>query len=412
MTEHSSWSDIAGPGRAERAEPASDAERFDILLVEDDPGDALLFQEYLEDIPAETGVRWATTLAKALAMIADRAPQCVVLDLHLPDATGDVGGVAAIQQACPAAAVVVLTGLADEPTGIVAVRAGAQDYLVKDQVSASLLYRVLRYSVQRKQAELAAADATQIRVRAEENSRLEHGLLPTPLLMPTAAPTPTITTRYRPSRLHALLGGDFLDVVQTPDGIVHALVGDVCGHGPAEAALGVCLRVAWRTLILTGLRGADLFARLEDVLVAERGPGNHFATCATLDLDPAERRVQVVAAGHQPPLLIQAGSVIELDTPHGMALGIAPGRREWPVTTVTLPRQGALMLYTDGLVEGHIGPGPERLGTEGLLKLILEAPAAIAAQPGLLLDYLIRTTHFLDADRHADDLAVLHLGWV
>ncbi|HEV2633575.1 MAG TPA: SpoIIE family protein phosphatase [Actinocrinis sp.] len=395
-----------------KTEPDPDFEQLDILLVEDDAGDAVLFQEHLHDIPVATTVRWVTTLAKAMAMLKERAPMCIVLDLHLPDAAEGVGAVTLFQEACPVAAVVVLTGLSDEATGIEAVRAGAQDYLVKDQVTGSLLHRVLRYSVQRKQAEIAAADARQVRVRAEENSRLEHGLLPTPLLMTTDASTPTITTRYRPSRLHALLGGDFLDVVQTPDGIVHALIGDVCGHGPAEAALGVCLRVAWRTLILTGMRGADLFGLLENVLIAERGPGNVFATCTALDLDPVRHTVQVISAGHPAPLLITSGvHAAELDTPHGIALGIAPNHATWPVTTVALPEAGALMLYTDGLIEGHTGHGHERLETEGLIGLIADTPPAIAAQPALMLDYLIRTTHFLDADRHADDLAVLHLDW-
>jgi serine phosphatase RsbU (regulator of sigma subunit) len=43
-------------------------------------------------------------------------------------------------------------------------------------------------------------------------------------------------TRYRPSRTNALLGGDFYDVVQTPDRTVHIVIGDVAGHGPDEAA--------------------------------------------------------------------------------------------------------------------------------------------------------------------------------
>ena len=61
-----------------------------------------------------------------------------------------------------------------------------------------------------------------------------------------------MVARYRPGRANALLGGDFYDVVETPDGTVHAVIGDVCGHGAAEAAIGVCLRVAWRSLVLAG----------------------------------------------------------------------------------------------------------------------------------------------------------------
>ena len=74
-------------------------------------------------------------------------------------------------------------------------------------------------------------------LRANENARLERGLLPSPLLLD--CPGVDIVAQYRPSRQFALLGGDFYDFVQTPDRTVHVMVGDVAGHGPDEAALGV-----------------------------------------------------------------------------------------------------------------------------------------------------------------------------
>ena len=56
--------------------------------------------------------------------------------------------------------------------------------------------------------------------------------------MPSATPV----TQSLPSRRDALIGGDFYDVVQTPDRTVHVMIGDVAGHGPDEAALGVALQ--------------------------------------------------------------------------------------------------------------------------------------------------------------------------
>ena len=84
---------------------------------------------------------------------------------------------------------------------------------------------------------------------ARENARLARGLLPSPLIFD---PRLTVATRYRPGGGQLQLGGDFYDLIETPDGWLHALVGDVCGRGPDEAALGVCLRVAWRTMVLAG----------------------------------------------------------------------------------------------------------------------------------------------------------------
>jgi len=383
-----------------------DGESYRILLVEDDPGDALLVEELLVDTRLGHELRWVQTLSAALDEVTWYAPDCVLADLHLPDASGMLT-VQALQKACPAAGVLVLTGMAESRAGVQAVRNGAQDYLVKGHVDADQLRRALSYAIHRKRAERAAAELRENRMRAQENARLERGLLPAPLLRSVNV---AATTRYLPGRDQSLLGGDFLDVVQTPDGTVHAVIGDVSGHGPDEAALGVCLRIAWRALILAGHRGADVFDHLEQVLVAERAPGEFFATCATLSFDPRSGEGTLHLAGHHEPLLLTSGpaSVSQVDAVYGTALGIAPGRRNWTATPLTLPSSGALLLYTDGLIEGYAGSGDRRLGPEGLLKLISQAPTDA---PDALLTHLVTTVRRLNAGRHTDDLAILHLGW-
>ena len=93
---------------------------------------------------------------------------------------------------------------------------------------------------------------------------MERGLLPSPLLLDD--PGVDIVARYRPSRENALLGGDFYDFVQTADRTVHVMIGDVAGHGPDEAALGVALRIAWRALTFAGLRGPERMRELNRIL--------------------------------------------------------------------------------------------------------------------------------------------------
>ncbi|NUP26734.1 MAG: response regulator, partial [Nocardia sp.] len=224
-----------------------------VLLVEDDPGDALLVEELVAD--AERGMRlvWVRTLAEAGDRLAAEVPDCVLLDLRLPDAQG-LEAVARIREYNDHVAVVVMTGLDEESTGLAALASGAQDYLVKGRVEPELFARAVRYAIQRKQAERTSAALQASQMRAQENSRLERGLLPTPLL--GADQAVDVVARYRPGRAHSLLGGDFYDVVQGPDGIVHAVIGDVSGHGPDAAATGVALRLAWRTLVLTGVTGS------------------------------------------------------------------------------------------------------------------------------------------------------------
>ncbi len=395
------------PARSEVAALAPQpAEPIRILLLEDDDGDALLVEELLADTRLRHELHWKTTLRAALQDADILAPDCVLADLHLPDASG-LHAVQELQRAYPEAGVIVLTGLAESQAGVQALASGAQDYLVKGKVDADQLRRALRYTVQRKRAELANAELRLNRMRGQENARLERGLLPTPLI---TGGDVTAATRYLPGREHALLGGDFLDAVQLPDGIVHAVIGDVSGHGPDEAALGVCLRIAWRTLTFAGVHGIDALSHLEQLLLAERRDNSSFVTCATLSFQPRTAEGVMYLAGHHEPILLDeaTGAREPVASKYGTALGIAPGAKNWTPTHLSLPKRGALLLYTDGLIEGYAGVGQRRLGVEGLLDLLADAPSG---DPDALLNHVVTAARNLNAGRHSDDVAIMHLSW-
>ncbi|MBF0660359.1 MAG: fused response regulator/phosphatase [Rhodococcus sp.] len=378
-----------------------------LLLIEDDPGDALLVEELVADSAPEMKVVWVQSLAAAREEFAVRMPDCVLLDLHLPDASG-LEAVAKVKQIAESVPIVVLTGLAEEQTGLAAVSVGAQDYLVKGRVEPDLFGRAVRYAIQRKQAEQASAALQAGQLRAQENARLERGLLPSPLLQATG--DFDVVARYRPGRTSALLGGDFYDVVQTEDGTVHVLIGDVSGHGPDEAALGVGLRIAWRTLVLTGVTGPRRLHKLEEILVAERSENRIFASVTNLSMSPDRRTVEVMRAGH-PGLLLRNGSSVDwLEAPGGPALGLLPTLSTWPVHEITLPSGAAIVLFTDGLFEGHRGEGRERLGEEGLLAL---ARACADLGPNDFTDSLIARAEELAESNGglSDDVAVVYVQW-
>ncbi|MBV2356323.1 fused response regulator/phosphatase [Streptomyces sp. J2-1] len=379
------------------------SELYRILLVEDDDGDALLVEELLLDTDLTHTLVRCRTAAEARRALTAAPVDCVLLDLHLPDASG-METVQAVQRDTHAA-IIVLTGLDEPRAGVDALAAGAQDYLIKGKVEPDLMQRAVRYAAQRKQAERANADLQLGRLRAEENARLERGLLPEPLL---SSATVTASSRYYPGRAQALLGGDFLDVVQTDDGQVHAIIGDVSGHGPDAAALGVCLRIAWRALTLGGHRDRRLLHLLEQIHIAERTGSDLFTTCTLITLDPDAGTLTLYLAGHHEPLLVTPEGAQEVAAAHGVALGIAPGLGTWHATVLRLPARGALVAYTDGLIEGFADGTGARLGVEGLLRIIdtIDAP-----DPGTHLDQLIARTRTLNADRHTDDLAVLRLDW-
>jgi len=329
---------------------------------------------------------------------------CVLLDLGLPDSQG-LNGLRQLLQLEPEAAIVVLTGQASEHLGEQAVRAGAQDYLVKGEVAGPMLNRVIRYAVERRRAEEAQRALHVAQIHAQENARLEHGLLPSPLLADARL---DVSARCLPGGKHMLLGGDFYDVVEASDGWVHALVGDVCGRGPAEAALGVCLRVAWRTLVLAGRPAEEILSTLSELLEHEREDDTMFATLCMTSVHPDRDSGWVRIAGHLPPLLLSRGGVAELPTLSAPPLGLSEVR-DWPGTRIRLDGSWSILLYTDGLIEGRIGKGSERLGSEGLMDLITDALGAPYQSGDELLDQVIDRVRELNGGDLDDDLAVLAL---
>jgi len=397
------------------AATTSGHDQVPVLLVEDDDGDALLVEELLLEVDAPVVVKRARSLGQATTLISDAA--CVLLDLGLPDSQG-LQGLRQLLSIEPEAAVVVLTGQASEHLGEQAVRAGAQDYLVKGEVDGPMLHRVIRYAVERRRATEAQRELRIAQVLAQENARLERGLLPSPLLADSRL---SVSARCLAGGQQHLLGGDFYDVVEAADGWVHALIGDVCGRGPAEAALGVCLRVAWRTLVLAGRPADEILATLNQLLEHERQDDTMFATLCMVSVTPDRRTGWVRMAGHLPPLLVTGGGVLELQTPTSPPLGLGQVH-DWPGSPVRLDGSWSILLYTDGLIEGRIGKGSERLGSEGLMELIKDAlraapegngEAGARATPadGRLLDRVIEHVRDLNGRDLDDDLAILALGY-
>ncbi|MEU5628398.1 PP2C family protein-serine/threonine phosphatase [Streptomyces tendae] len=417
-----------GTGRThtDRTTQSAAPTNLTVLLIEDDPAGSPIVPDLLDQAGKPIRVRTARNLTEAGRLLTDDV-HCILLDLALsapaPARTSADGGgngngggddedhdelavLRHVLELAPRHAVLALTSSSDAERGAEAVAVGAQDYLFRDELDGRLLSRAIRYAVERKRSDSAERRLAEGRLRAQENRRLERGLLPTPLL---AGSPLRFAARYRPGRSRALLGGDFYDVVRTPDGTVHAMIGDVCGHGPDEAALGVELRIAWRALTLAGLCGDELLGTLQQVLEHERSDDEIFATLCAVDISPDGRRAGLCLAGHPSPLLSRPGEPARL-LPYdnnGPALGLLPGAR-WPRMQVELGAEWSLMLYTDGLIEGHVGEGRERLGQDGMVEMVRRQLAeGLAGEE--LLRAAVNEVRELNGGELADDLAVVLL---
>ncbi len=375
-----------------------------VLLVEDDPADVFLVRELLAEVDPELRVTVAESVAEVTGGSLLSRCDCVLLDLNLPGTAG-LEGLRQILRADGSAAVCVLTGLDDEHLGTAAVAAGAQDYLVKGKVDGQVLIRAVRYAVERRRAEASLMRLREEQMAAAESARLERGLLPSPLL---AGSPVRARSYYRAGRTRSLIGGDFFDAVLGPAGTVHAIIGDVCGHGPDEAALGALLRVSWRALVLAGVEESQVLPKLQQVLVSERHDRSLFTTVCTVAISPApdgSSRALVRLAGHPPPVSLLPEPRTAA-APVGLPLGILPDAG-WDCMTVPLDPGWALLLHTDGLIEGR-GPVPgQPLWEEGLLDMLVEEHGSdLETLPARLVE---RAVGF-NGGPLVDDVAILLLS--
>jgi serine phosphatase RsbU (regulator of sigma subunit) len=167
----------------------------------------------------------------------------------------------------------------------------------------------------------------------------------------------TVRSLYRPGLHQMLLGGDFLDVINVDKDTIAFVLGDVAGHGPEQAALGATLRGAWLSVASIPTLGPQDWAKALNRIVHERGPTESvFVTAVMGRLNPHERTLDYVSAGHPPPILLRPTvSNAPLGNP---VLGLDP-TIEFTTRHLQLTEQWAVLLVTDGLFEVRL-PGRGR----------------------------------------------------
>ncbi len=153
-----------------------------ILLAEDNPGDVRLVQEVLKEAKIPYELLLANDGVEALALLTNPeslTPDVMLLDLNLPRKTGlEVLAELKDHPEVSGIPIVILTGLDDEAVALEAIRQGAQDYLIKGELESRLFSRVIRYSIERKQAAFEREQL--IRERQDLSSQIQtlRSLLP------------------------------------------------------------------------------------------------------------------------------------------------------------------------------------------------------------------------------------------
>jgi len=145
-----------------------------VLLIEDNPGDADLVRERLDgETSVPFHVIWADTLEAGRERLAQGGNDLILLDLSLPDSQG-IDTFRTIRGLAPQLPIVILTGLDDQKLAFQTLHEGGQDFLVKGQASPQLLEKIIRYAMERKQAQAAL-------LRSEERYRVLFETIPHPI---------------------------------------------------------------------------------------------------------------------------------------------------------------------------------------------------------------------------------------
>jgi serine phosphatase RsbU (regulator of sigma subunit)/anti-sigma regulatory factor (Ser/Thr protein kinase) len=224
---------------------------------------------------------------------------------------------------------------------------------------------------------------------------LQRSLLPSQLPQPAGL---ALAARYLPAAAKRLVGGDWFDVLELPDGRVGVAIGDVVGHGVEAATLMGALRNALQAYALQGLSPADiapLLARFA-IVTSDRA---QMATYVYGVVDADRKTFRFVNASHPPPLVVRpdgTADVIESPVLPPLGAALAPAAEE---RAVELEPGTTLVLYTDGLVERRGWRLAERQHD------LHRVAAASPAEPDLLCDTLI--TGMLGSDPPPDDVAIV-----
>lgn len=155
-----------------------------------------------------------------------------------------------------------------------------------------------------------------------------------------------VAAHYLPSTNSALIGGDWYDALQLPDGDSLLSVGDLTGHGVTATSAMAMLLGALRGMAVAGIRPGQLMAHLNELLETSVQPALGSAVCCRYN--PASRTLTWAQAGHPAPLLFRNGTGRALTQPDGVLLGATSGVAYEQAELQLLPGD-LLVLHTDGL---------------------------------------------------------------
>lgn len=369
------------------------------LVIEDSDLDALLLLEQLKAGGYAPDSRRVDNAKDLGAALKDRSWDIVFSDHNMPQFSS-TAALKMVRAANADVPFLIVSGAIGEEAAVAAMKAGAQDYLMKGNMArlVAAVDRELKDAEERQ----ARKTAERALLAQEEEFRLAREIQQR--LFPDAAPKLAGCDIAGASCPATATGGDYFDFIPAPAGDLLIVVGDVTGHGLGPAMLMAAARAYLRALVLSDQRFEDILARARHLLMEDLGL-DRFITLFFARLDPAAGVWTFINAGHPPGYVLAPDGRIKAEMMPGTpALGLDPDELPLVPMQIALEKGDLILLLSDGIPEARSASG-EEFGEERVLDLVRrerERPAAEIIR--ILMDEARR---FSDPDPLQDDMTVV-----
>ena len=322
-----------------------------ILIVDDDPSGLDILQarmsaQHYDFISATDG-------EMALAMIAERKPDLILLDVVMPKISGiEVCKRVKSDPHIPFIPIIMVTAKADSRDIVTGLDAGADEYLTKPYSHSALVARV----------------KSMLRIKSlhdqvlDQSAQMERQLNTATIIQSLFWPKiPALTGGghvWAVSVPAGYVGGDLYDVIPLSDGSIVAYVADISGKGVPAALLMAALSTTIRNKIQIETEIDRLLESVNDSMHHLMAEESYFATAVLIRYWPSSGKLQYALAGHLLPIWIVDGNISDLSLAGGMPLGIQKGAK-YQKGDMVLGNGQSILLFTDGLVEAETESGDQ-----------------------------------------------------
>ena len=370
------------------------------LVIEDSEIDAAPLLEQLKAggyAPAARRVDNAEDLAEAL----EKQKWDIIFSDHNMPRFSSTEALEIVRSSAIDVPFLIVSGTIGEEAAVAAMKAGAQDYLMKGNMArlVAAVDRELKDAEERR----ARRAAERALLAQEEEFRIAREVQEQ--LFPAGPPELAGYDIAGASRPATATGGDYFDFIETPKGHLLVVVGDVTGHGLGPAMLMADARAYLRALALSCSNFEDILTQARHLLIEDLGE-EHFITLLFAELAPAAGVWTFINAGHPAGYVLAADGRIKAEmAANAAAVGVDRDESRLVPGRIVLEKGDLLLLLTDGILEARSKSG-EEFGEQRALEVVRRERGKPSAE---IIHALLDAAHRFSepGNPHQDDMTAV-----